>query len=87
MPQHTVDRLRAEFLDLPGLRLTPEQARRLCGVELGNCAAALNTLVREKFLCAKADGTYARLTDGEPQPRPRRPKASLPDPASRRQVS
>ena len=87
MSQHTVERLRAEFVEMPGLRLTPEQARRLCGVELGQCAAALDTLVREKFLCAKPDGTYARLTDGEPQPRPRLLKASIPDLPGHRQAS
>jgi hypothetical protein len=26
-------RLRGEFLDMPGLRLTPEQVQRLCGIE------------------------------------------------------
>jgi hypothetical protein len=27
------DRLRAEFLEMPGLRLKSEQVQRLCGVE------------------------------------------------------
>jgi hypothetical protein len=63
--QPIVERLRAEFLEMPGLRLTAQQVHRLCGVEPAVCRAALDTLVREKFLCAKADGTYARLTEGE----------------------
>jgi len=31
--QDVLTRLRAEFLEMPGLRLTPEQVQRLCGVE------------------------------------------------------
>ncbi len=60
-----LERLRAEFLEMPGLRLTAPQVHRLCGVEPKVCRAVLETLVSEKFLCAKADGTYARLTDGD----------------------
>jgi len=78
MPQQTLDRLRAEFLEMPGLRLTPAQAVRLCGVELAACASALDTLVREEFLCAKPDGSYARASDGR-VPRPRPAKAGLID--------
>jgi len=63
--QAILERLRAEFLEMPGLRLTAEQVHRLCGVEQKTCRAVLDALVSEKFLCAKSDGTYARLTDGD----------------------
>jgi hypothetical protein len=63
--QAILDRLRAEFLEMPGLRLTAEQVHRLCGVEKKTCRAVLDALVSEKFLCAKSDGTYARLTEGD----------------------
>ena len=63
--QNTVERLRAEFLEMPGLRLTLTQIHRFCGLERSVCSAALDTLVKERFLCANADGTYARLTDGD----------------------
>jgi hypothetical protein len=67
----TIDRLRAEFLEMPGLRLTAPQVQRLCGVERTMCTAALNALVDAKFLHMSADGTYARLTEGQiPHPRP-----------------
>ena len=49
---------------MPGLRLTVEQVRRLCGVERGACQIVLDALVDAKFLCLKADGAYARVTDG-----------------------
>src|SRR5437879_3646641 len=59
-----VNRLRAEFLEMPGLRLKADQVRRLCGVEQMVCQTVLDVLVHEQFLCVKPDGQYARLTDG-----------------------
>jgi len=73
--QNTVERLRAEFLEMPGLRLTLTQIHRFCGLERSVCSAALDTLVKERFLCANADGMYARLTEGVA--RSRSPKAVL----------
>ena len=57
-------RIRAEYLEMPGLRLTPEQVQRLCGIERMICQLVLNELVDAKFLCVKVDGRYARLTEG-----------------------
>jgi len=85
MQQHTVERLRAEFLEMPGLRLTLGQIHRFCGLEPSACSAALNVLVAERFLCAKPDGTYARLTDDVARLRPAR--ATLDSPDLRRQAS
>jgi hypothetical protein len=61
---------------MPGLRLTLEQAQRLCGVERALCKAVLDALVADRFLCVKADGAYARLTEGIIS-RPRPIKADL----------
>lgn len=67
----TLTRMRAEYLEMPGLRLTLEQAQRLCGVERTACKQVLDALVDSKFLCVNANGVYARLTDGAlPHPRP-----------------
>ena len=64
-------RIRAEYLEMPGLRLKPEQLQRLCGVEPALCQTVLDSLVDERFLCVKVDGYYARATDGElPRPHP-----------------
>jgi hypothetical protein len=71
-----LERIRAEYLEMPGLCLTPEQMQRLCGVERALCQQVLDKLVDAKFLCLKANGTYARLTDGQPS-RPPAAKASL----------
>ena len=68
--KNMLERIRAEFLEMPGLRLTVEQVQRLCGAERTPCQAVLDALVDAKFLCVKSNGTYARLTDGVPRPRP-----------------
>jgi hypothetical protein len=63
--QRTLQRLRGEFLEMPGLRLTVPQAQRLCGVDPAICKTILDALVDAKFLCIKPDGAYGRVTDGE----------------------
>jgi hypothetical protein len=69
----TIERLRAEFLEMPGLRLTAAQVERLCGVERTICKAVLDALVDARFLRVSADGVYTRLTDGIiPRPTPAR---------------
>ena len=70
-------RIRAEYLEMPGLHLTAEQARRLCGVEQALCQQVLDTLVEMKYLSLKPNGTYARLTGGPDEPHPRPAKADL----------
>ena len=72
-----LQRIRGEYLEMPGLRLTLKQAQRLCGVEPALCQRVLNILVEAKFLSIKTDGTYARLTDGASSPRPHPAKAVL----------
>ena len=67
--QDVLNRLRGEYLELPGLRLTSEQVQRLCGVERTMCQVVLDLLVNEKFLSVKSDGHYARLRDGAEPPR------------------
>jgi hypothetical protein len=60
-----LERLRAEYLEMPGLRLTVEQVQRLCGIARAICSVVLDTLVEANFLCPKSNGAYARLTDGD----------------------
>lgn len=55
-----VQRIRAEYLEMPGLTLKPEQVQRLCGVERTLCESVLEALVESGFLSRRADGTYAR---------------------------
>jgi len=71
-----LERIRAEYLEMPGLRLKGEQVERLCGVEHAACMMALDALVEAGFLCVRADGAYGRVTDGV-YARPRAAKADL----------
>jgi hypothetical protein len=66
--EEVLNRLRAEFLEMPGMHLKPEQVQRLCGVERALCQTALDSLVHARFLYVCADGQYARITDGEGSP-------------------
>jgi hypothetical protein len=71
-----VGRLRTEFLEMPGLRLTGAQVERLCGIEHTLCQRVLEALVEEAFLSAAADGNYARTTS-EDRARPRVARAAI----------
>ncbi len=75
--QMLLDRIRAEYLEMPGLQLTTHQAERLCGVEPTLCKAVLDALVDARFLCVKPNGAYARATDGAVA-RPRVTNADVP---------
>jgi hypothetical protein len=80
-----LEQVRAEFLEMPGLRLTAGQLARLCGLEPAVCKAVLDALVDAKFLRIGADGTYARLTDGHiPSPHPAKAEHPTANQASRR---
>jgi hypothetical protein len=57
-------RIRGEFLEMPGLRLTSPQAQRLWALDAATCAAALEALVEAEFLIRLADGRYMRISDG-----------------------
>jgi hypothetical protein len=77
MPHNAlVTRIRGEYLEMPGLRLTLEQAKRLFGVERALCKRVLDALVEAKFLCVRPDGAYARVMDGDVG-RPHPAKADL----------
>ncbi len=53
-------RVRGEYLEMPGLRLTPAQAARLLGLEPQVCCDVLAILVAEGFLGRTQDGCFVR---------------------------
>lgn len=53
--------IRAEYTELPGLRLTKSQVQRLCGLDQLTCDVVLAVLENEKFLRRTPDDTYARV--------------------------
>jgi hypothetical protein len=56
--EQILERVRAEYLEMPGMRLKLEQVQRLCGIEPSLCKEALEALVDAKFLRVKSDGSY-----------------------------
>jgi hypothetical protein len=56
-----VERVRSEFLEMPGLRLTTPQAARLWGLDVPSCEAVIEVLVRSAFLQRTASGAVARV--------------------------
>ena len=59
-------RIRGEFVEMPGLRLTPAQAQRLWGLERDTCDALLGALVDAKFLSQTRDGAFIRQEGATP---------------------
>jgi hypothetical protein len=60
-----------EYVEMPGLRLTREQAQRLLALDAERCALLLDALVDLKFLARGHDGKYARGAEAFPVvPRP-----------------
>jgi hypothetical protein len=76
LDRRVLERLRAEYLEMPGMKLRIEQVERLCGIEPTMCRPVLNALVKSNFLCLKSDGTYVRSTEGRSAV-PRVAKATL----------
>jgi hypothetical protein len=71
-------RVSGEFLEMPGLRLTCEQAQRLWGLDRDTCVEVLSELVATSFLTRAADGQYGRATEvSSVYPRPRMAQANL----------
>ena len=61
-----VRRVRGEFLEMPGLRLTEPQARRLWALEPSLCNAVLSELVDNGFLLRTRDGAFVRVDVASP---------------------
>lgn len=59
-----IDRVRGEYLEMPGLCLSLAQAARLCSLDQRTCAQVLDALIELRFLTLSAKGTYARVGSG-----------------------
>ena len=55
-----IERVRAEFREMPGLHLTPAQAMRLWGLELETCRKVIDELVATAYLRWTTGGTITR---------------------------
>jgi len=55
-----VRRIKAEYLEMPGLKLTEEQAERLWNLSRPMCEGFLEALVDSHFLLRTRDGAFVR---------------------------
>jgi hypothetical protein len=55
-----VRRAKAEFLEMPGLKLTAAQAARLWSVDSALCGQVLAALVESRFLAETSNASYVR---------------------------
>ena len=64
--EEVLRRVQGEFLEMPGLRLTEAQARRMWGLDAASCGALLGALVDAQFLFRTRDGAFMRLEHAGP---------------------
>ena len=57
-------RVRGEYREMPGMRLTLEQAMRLWSLDRDTCQFVLRELVAADFLEQDRNGRFARAADG-----------------------
>ena len=55
-----LQRIRAEYMELPGMVLTEAQVKRLWGLDAGTCRTLLDELVRSGFLRRNRTHGYVR---------------------------
>ena len=56
-------RIRSEYFEMPGMRLSREQAQRLWGLDAPTCARLLECLVEAGFLQRGPDGRYGPVSE------------------------
>ena len=59
--ERLVTRIREEFREMPGLRLTPAQATRLWGLEGDACQKVIKALIDASFLRWTPAGAVTRI--------------------------
>jgi hypothetical protein len=55
-----LDRVRSEFLEMPGLQLTTAQARRFWTMNEDTCNMVLSALLEQRFLVRTTAGMFRR---------------------------
>ena len=55
-----LSRIRAEYREMPGLKLTGAQAQRLWGIDRESCDGLMAGLVTSGFLARTRDGAFVR---------------------------
>lgn len=63
LPEQLLARVRGEYAEMPGLRVTPAQACRLWQLDLATCEELFAQLVREGFLFRTDSGFFIASRD------------------------
>jgi len=69
-PDNLLERVRGEYLEMPGLRLTLAQACRLWQVDVTTCECVLDTLIRQHVLARTKDGAFIAVPRWQQRPNP-----------------
>ena len=77
MTDEVLRRVQGEFLEMPGLRLTTPQARRLWGLDAAQCDALLGALVEANFLFRTRDGAFMRVEHATPMKASLKPRRNV----------
>lgn len=56
-------RIKSEYREMPGLKLTEAQVRRLWHLDHDTARLVLRRLLEQQFLKRTSDGTFVRATD------------------------
>ena len=81
--EQAMTRIAVEYIEMPDLKLTAVQARRLWNIPGDVCDRALATLVARGFLIQTRTGAFLRRASGAAIPLSRRPEfcqAGIPSP-------
>ena len=74
-----VQRVRSEYLEMPGLGLTLAEAARLLSLDQSTCARLLDALVQARFLTLTSKGFYARPGSPRESPETSSPQTFRPE--------
>ncbi len=64
--ENLLRRIQGEYLEMPGLRLTPAQAQRLWGLTKHECESLMHLLLDTHFLRRTRDGSFVLFDVNSP---------------------
>ncbi len=64
--ENLLRRIQGEYLEMPGLRLTPAQAQRLWGLTKHECESLMHVLMDTHFLRRTRDGAFVLFDANSP---------------------
>ncbi len=64
--ENLLRRIQGEYLEMPGLRLTPAQAQRLWGLTKHECESLMHLLLDTRFLRRTRDGAFVLFDVNSP---------------------